>query len=197
MHYIRCWWLEGREPCERLHKDVSASHLTTDSCLPFTPPAALPVVCDLSFIASQIQVHLITESFFLLPSQRFRSFKSSALHLCRYGCVLRPLCLIWMAAFVKVEEREWEIVKEKKWHGKIEKHIEDKSSALRSRDKNRNVIKICSLKEHGMRKVLLGSFVFPPDKMLKNQGSLLATLVPRRIFNINGIFYSTKGSSEY
>ncbi len=162
---------------------------------------SLPLLHFLLFVTSPFLPHkyrytLSPKASFFCPLKDSDPLKAlRCISVCCYGCVLRPLCLIWMGAFVKVEERGWEIVKEKKWHGNIETHIEDKSSALRSRDKNRTVIKICSLKEHGMRKILLGSFVV--DKMLKNQGSLLASLVPRRIFNINGIFHSTKGSSEY
>jgi len=69
VHEIRCWWLEDRKACQHVCFLVFITHclLTPDSCLPFTPPAAVPVVCDLSFIASQIQVHLITERYFLFP----------------------------------------------------------------------------------------------------------------------------------
>ncbi len=132
---------------------------------------SLPLLHFLLFVTSPFLPHkyrytLSPKASFFCPLKDSDPLKAlRCISVCCYGCVLRPLCLIWMATFVKVEEREWEIVKEKKWHGKIEKHIEDKSSALRSRDKNRTVIEICSLKEHGMRKILLGSFVV--DKMLK------------------------------
>ncbi len=162
MHDIRCWWLEGCEPCERLHKDVfvflysSLSQFHTWQQIPVY--ISLLLLHFLLFVTSPLLPHkyrytLSPNASFFCPLKDSDPLKAlRCISVCRYGCVLKPLCLIWTAAFVKVEEREWEIDKKKKWHGKIETHIEDKSSALRSRDKKRTVFKICSLKEHAMRK---------------------------------------------